>query len=234
MEPIVEVVTELRFQSGDKGKISLLPGLIFNQFGKSFPNMEALAIPPIELEAFATSPTHRFHGADGIISVSRRTTAFGVVRPYPGWEIFRERAYAVFKFVAQSGTFGEIDRISIKYINLLPATPTEDQLALTNATINVGGRILNNENFSLRAEFPKNGLTGIVQIITRAQTMPTERAPEPLEGIVLDIDVIADGPFASKDIDGAMKMLDAAHTYEKELFFSLLNPSELEKYGPEY
>lgn len=232
-EPILEVAAEMRFGPSAAQKTSIIPGLVYSKFGTQFPNVENLPTLPIALdsEPFSLMPSHRFTGDDGMISLTPRSVIFHAILQYPGWHKFRTSTESIFSFAAESGVFGTIERVSIKYVNLLPCAISEDQLAITTAKLSLAGRAITNERTVLRVEYARDNLIGIVQLGTRVQSVATENRPAQ-EGTLVDIDVVANGPFGNAT--SAMAALDAAHAYEKELFFSLVDPEHLKSYDPQY
>jgi uncharacterized protein (TIGR04255 family) len=236
-EPIAEVVTEMRFASAVSAKTSVMPGLIFGRFAPDYPEIQQNPVSAMGMlqdagdsEQFAFLPTHRFIGSQGMIVLTPRSVLLHTVNArYPGWGEFRSRAQEVFSFVCDTQAFGAIDRVSIRYTNILNVDSAEDSLAYTTAVVSLAGQQIKKERVHLRVEFNRENLTGIVQLGARVEPL-ANLGLKP--GSLLDVDVIANGPF--ENLQAALASLDTAHDYEKELFFSLVEQEHLETYEPQY
>jgi len=231
--PIVETICELRFQESTVAAHAAV--VLYSEIRNEFPQIENLphAQIPVELLladrnlAFAT--THRFVGDSVVVSAGPRTVNFTRGAPYPGWDVFRKEAMNVFEKALK--VFGEkVERIGIKYTNFIEAPTGTDSLVMSKAKISLGDLDLANKPILVRTEIrPNPAQTAIVQLVAQAQL----NGPAGQQvGLAMDVDSIAFGPFSGADEITAA--LERAHSYEKEVFFSLLSDDTIKKYKPTY
>lgn len=236
--PIIQAVAEFRFAGGPEESGAILLGLLYSQFRDKFPKMERLPLAEVPAGIRRVDPSMRFAPTFRLSDADRCGVLIGdhvlsvyVMEPYPGWSEFQPLISSVWNVAQNSGVVSNIERMSVKYINLLAAKAGDDHLKQTNIRFELGPFSVASRPFQLRTELSDRGLIAIVEVAAQAKaTVPKggERV-----GLVLDIDVVKNGPIA--DFWKVYpQLLEGVHAYEKEVFFSLVNPKTLETYGPIY
>lgn len=229
--PIVETMCELRFSQSAISPHAAV--ILYSELKNKFPQIETLphAQLPVELllsdQNLAYSATHRFSG-QGMVAAGPRIVTFTRPGPYHGWDVFRNEAGAVFQQAL--GVFAiAVERIGIKYTNFIVASPGSDPLALSKAKVLMGDLDMANKPVLVRTEIKRGSQTAIIQLVSPAQIISSDG---PRTGLAIEVDSIAFGPFHGyPDI---MRALETAHSYEKEVFFTLLADETLAKYQPTY
>lgn len=237
-DPILEAVCEMRFAGNGGGAPALLPGILTSKFGKVVPKFDALPVSSIP-EPIRRSdanlkyaPLVRLSGDEFAISVGENVISVSSApRKYPGWTALQPFALSVFEAAIQADILGSIERISVKYVNLLPSAKGAKEVAdLTKLVVKFGDHSLLNEPLQLRAEIRSGNLVTVVQVISSAhvEVSPSEN----LSGVVLDVDTI--WMSGKIDADQIGKVLDEAHQEEKRIFFSVITDTALNAMEPQY
>lgn len=234
-DPILEAIVEIRFEASQNNVASILPGLLFSKLRDHSPRLETLmpigAFPP---DVLSVNPELRYVAQTRLsiegfnIQIGDNSIGISAVGKYPGGEKFYARALEIFGYVKESNLVRSVERFSIKYINLLEAKTVDEQLALTNLSILLGGEKLMAETLNLRVDLARGLFLNIVQVVSRAVAVEPPR-----EGVVLDVDTICAGPFNDFWKEFPSRLSDA-RVVEKELFFSFLKQSTIEALDPEY
>lgn len=234
--PIIEALAEVRFAPSPGQLISsVLPGLMFSTFKAKYPNItqHPSAQLPVELKEQNAElrylPNVLMAGKNSSIVIGGRVLGIMCTAPYPGWGIFRPSILEVWKVAKDSGILGSIERFSVKYVNLIVADMGSDQLSLTNVKLQLDDHLVSNQPSTIRTEFIEGPFVVAVTVVTQATTV----GDNPQNGLILDIDVICNGPFPG-EWDDIEKMLEDAHALEKKVFFNLLTQKTIDAYEPEY
>src|SRR5262245_40715334 len=123
--PLTEAVFEMRFSLAPGLGVELLPGVMLAVLGKDFPRMEQmpLAAMPREMRNRAPElqhvPLFKLQGENEAVMLGDRVTSFNATKPYPGWAKFRGRAIQVASALKGSGYVANLDRYSLKYVNVI-------------------------------------------------------------------------------------------------------------------
>jgi uncharacterized protein (TIGR04255 family) len=165
-----------------------------------------------------------------VLAIGDRSVQFGSKGGYPGWEGFNDSVLQVLESLRQTGFAGNVERFSLKAINLFDGEAGA-QLDVLNAKAELAGRRVPEFGFRMRAEFSEGADVGIVDIATNATlTMP---AGDQRTGLLLDVDCVrtrGDSDFWAS----AAREVDELHHFQKKLFFSLLTDQTLSGLGPVY
>lgn len=234
---ILDAAFEVRFTSKVE-TADLLPGIVFPQLNASGP-ITRLPLADIPLSARraadpnlrgplfkATWGRHYVAVGDGLVTV-------GCDRPYPGWAAFREAIDQVSHIVQNIAE--NVERYSLKYVDMLPTKTTAESVKKLNVSMSVGGKDLVDQLYQLRLEVPSDGLINVVQVIGDATALHT--SGEQRKGAVLDIDTVCAIPDAlpyGEFLASLGERLDRIHTVNKEMFFACLRKDTIEELGPEY
>lgn len=237
-DPILEAVCEIRFSGSGGAAPALLPGLLTSKFGSVVPKFEALpanSIPePIRRSEtnLRYAPLVRLLGDDFAINIGENVISVSTApRKYPGWAALQPFALSVFDAATQAGILGTIERLSVKYVNLLPATKGDRAVSeATKLIVSFGDHSLLSEPLQLRGEIRSGNFVTVVQVISAATVEVSQS--EPLSGVVLDVDTIC--MAGSIDADQIAVVMNEAHQEEKRVFFSLITDAALNAMDPQY
>lgn len=238
-DPILEAVCELRFATRDTPASAILPGVMSSHFSSEVPRFEALpisSIPAVVRQAdnnLLFSPLHRLVGDRYAISIGDRAISISTsARKYSGWQEFRPFVLSVFEKAIGTGMLGAIERLSIKYVNLLQSIDGANDIgSATNLVVKLGDHSLLDEPLQVRGEIRNGNLVTVVQIVSRA-TVNILTEKEPLSGMIIDVDTIWQGVEIKQS--QIAEVLNAAHDEEKRVFFSLLTEGALKSMEPQY
>lgn len=234
-EPLVEAVCELRFKS-DKDSISdLLPGLIFQKLRDKFPKIEKLPasnLPPVVLKNdpdLRYAPTVKLIGELYSIMLGEHICAVSSTRPYSGWDQFSTMITELLKILNDTSLITHPERISLKYIDILP-NKDGFMLDALNLDIQIGDHHITTAPFQLRTEINDNEFLGVIQIASPAHTIL--RTGERLSGILIDIDIISRS-MPDDFWEKPKIFLDKAHIMGKSKFFDILKTETIRRLDPE-
>lgn len=236
IEPLAEVIFEVRFQSAVSSVGSLLPGLLFQTFRSQYKSISKLPVASLPSELLDNdanlrySPHTQLVGDGFTMQLGSRVASLAHQPPYVGWTAFKARIGEFTEALSKTQLIDRIERFSIKTTDLLPLeiAPSLDALEVE---IKLPTGRLATEPTHLRTECRQGGFTTILQAMSPADMV---RIGSPKQrGVVLDIDVIRVEGLENFWND-APTLLEEAHQVAKHLFFKLLKKETLEKLGPEY
>jgi uncharacterized protein (TIGR04255 family) len=242
-EPLVEALFEVRFASLVPAISSVLPGLLFSKLsmpsggppkferlpGADLPSQMRSANPILKYQPLMKVQIDRFNVLIGDYAV---TVACQL--PYPGWKAFRSQILQVIAILTELSIFEEIERYSLKYVDIIEGGSIEEQLKRTTLSLSFGSHRLSSEVFSIRIELPRDGFVHIVQIASSAI------APLPngglRSGLLIDVDTVMIGkPAAFSSFTETLPHdLDTIHKSNKELFFDCLTEETINYLEPLY
>jgi len=231
--PLTEAVFEIRFSSS-KGSIGdLLPGLLYSALGEQFGEAEPLPMASVPSEIRVKEPRLRYKphvrlsGEDAILLVGHQVATLSRSAPYLGWKHFRNLIDKVLSAVKGTELVDRLERYSLKYVNLIELQD-KPMLDLLNADLQLKGFSFADNGFRLRAEIT---LERFISIIELASTMTMQVGEESKSGLLFSIDTLTtvseEESWSSIDTD-----LETGHEKLKEVFFGLLKPDTIKRYGP--
>lgn len=235
-EPIVEVVSEVRFDATGDAAVNLLPGIFhekfgpFDQQGRTFPvafPQELLVSDP----SLAFRPQVAMSKDNRIIQVGSKVVSVALRAPYPGWTDFSAFVCQVFDVVCGQSFINTFDWVSLKYIDVISFEGNSPKLGWLDAEVILGGNRIDEQPSALRVEYVEGSVTTVVQVTSPVQT---QQPGQPVRtGVLLDVDTIHREQFS--DFSGQYRsVLDQLHDRNKRQFFSLLSKETEERLGPEY
>lgn len=237
-DPILEAVAELRFRSSVPDAGTVLVGFLFTQLRKRFPNIERLPAADLPAQLRQLDPKlqytaqHRLFNETESLMVGDKILAVSTRSPYPGWNTFKPHVVEAWDQAKESKLVEDIERMSIKYTNLLESPHDANHISLTRVKLSFGDRDISSESFQIQTEFKEGAFVAIVQLV--AQAVATDQSSrKSAVGLVVSIDAIRSGPF-DNFWSGYSSLLDQVHEFEKGLFFDLLATETLKVYEPEY
>ncbi len=241
--PLTQVVFELRIAS-HKQLPQLLPGILFNQFGKDIDVKDLpMVIPPaISEQLKGLNPQLRYQPEKVIrkenvtINIGENIIAFICEDSYPGWQSFNMNIKNILDIILASFNGVTIERYSMKYINILPDTEgfvsSRLKLKIETDGEDICGK---NQFFSLRTDYRINNVVCVVTVISHAAAKNSTLTVVKT-GTLLDIDAICEpyGGDLSDFLSDFTTKAEVVHGIAKDRFFSLVSDEQLEKFGPVY
>ncbi|MGY6646894.1 MAG: TIGR04255 family protein [Salinarimonas sp.] len=236
-EPLVDAVFEVRLRDTPP-LADILPGFLLHDFGSDakVTRLPAADIPyPLRRDDsnLQFAPIQRIDLGGFLILVGDQNIAVSCKLPYPKWPKFKPYILDVMHRVSKIGMPGEVERYSVKYVNLIEAPTYEEQIGKISMTIKLGHLDVCREHMALNVHRKEEGIVHILSISTGARTNMNEKE---IYGVLVDIDSIKIGNFGNmleftKDFSDNLEFLRRAN---KEKFFSCLKPETIEEMGPDY
>lgn len=236
-DPIVEATFEYRFK-GKAGPVAdVLQAAIYSKVKERFPKLarNPLAQIPIHLfddPSLRYQPRLTLRGPTAAISIGDRAISIICPRPYVGWTKYKPLIVEILGLVAKADVIESDERISLRYINVLPGGDTpEAQFGLVHYRASLGKKPyeLSQRLTYTRTEILQDGLISIVELSANGEARtPTEL----FKGLLLTVDSIYPAPehlLANPD-----PHLEKLHRVEKEVFFDVLTTETIESMGPEW
>lgn len=236
-EPLLEAVWEIRFSGAKRSVADLLPGVLFKAFPEKYTNivkLPASEIPAVIVERdlnLKYVPKIRLESGNQAIQIGEHVVSLNCWRPYSGWARFSEDIRSLVKTVLETGLIGEIERFSLKYVDLIELAPTAD-LRCLNIELRFGEMDIVGRPVQMRTEIDEGDHIHIIQVVSPAEAgLPGET--ERKKGLLVDIDTIK--TFTGKGTwDELDRCLDDVHLSCKRMFFRLLTQDTLQRLEPEY
>ncbi len=236
-EPIIEAIWQAQFDSG-QGIGEVLPGILFTELRKSHPALQLRRLPSADIPAAIAQidPNLRFTpkmlmeepGASFIWQVGDRVITLNCRRPYVGWARFKDAVEALSRIVEGSGLIAQLQRHSLRYIDLLTEELAND-LSVLRVAMNVGDLAIRSR-VQMRVEIPDADYLHVVQIATGAQV---NLSGAQLPGTIVDMETSPANPVG--DWNAVRAQLDELHDRSKALFFrQILTEESVLKLDPEY
>ena len=234
--PLTEAVFEMRFAVAQEHGVELLPGIMLAALGKEFPRLEQMPLGTIPKEMRDATPelqyaaVFKLQGENEAVLLGDRVASFNATRPYPGWSKFRGRAMQVASALKESGHIANLDRYSLKYVNVIDSSTAAHPTAPFNLRVEAKSCELSPSGFRLRFETKIRGFTNIVEY---ASNVASTVGKEKLHGTMMTLDTIvepADTGFWAE----LEQRLNATHDVLEGIFFELLTSETISAMGPSY
>jgi uncharacterized protein (TIGR04255 family) len=238
-EPLMDAVFEIRFSTLIPGS-SILPGIYFDKLDGE-KRIEQLSVASIPKQIRDTDPNLQFaplmrvYWNDFIILIGDRSVAVACGLPYPGWVKFKETILRVVEILGAVGTIQEIQRYSLKYVDIISGKNIEERIASVNLHVRLGDHCLEKDNFQFRIEILSGQYINAIQIISSAVGMTANKKTS-TEGLVIDVDTICniDSQKLVEFSPDLSEKLDQIHRENKVMFFNCLAPTTLTALEPTY
>ena len=238
--PLIEALCEIRFKSDFDNVGAILLGPVFKKFDWVHKKFEQTALPqfPVQLTNqipalanIAYMPRFKLSSEGRAIAVGDRIVAASL-QQYSGWPDLKSFLGEVWNEVASVGLDLKIERISTKYVNLLEEIGPSDLARSLNVVFTMGQTQQGeHKSLLLREERQINDCTVVTQIICPATVNTGIKSGR--SGLVLDIDVIKNGPI--DNFDAAWRAeFDKVHAIAGQTFIGLLTEEALSRYDPQY
>lgn len=238
-EPLVEAVFEVRLRTSEPLSLAdVLPGILFHTF-ESRPKISRLSsaeIPQLiraNEERFKFVPILRIESDKYFVSVGDQNVIVNCKLPYPKWPNFKKMILKTLSDITKAGITGQVQRYSIKYVNLIPASDFSKQIGKIRMDILLGDTKVDAHPISLRVEHEKDDIIHILSVNTGIKGLVNDNE---VFGVLVDVDSIRNvnaldfqtfSPSLQKDIE-SLKQLN------KKIFFNCLKEETIEEMEPEY
>ncbi len=236
--PIEEATFELRFKPLGGDKAEGLPGYFRTVLTEAYPRSESIPVSaaPAQFrktqEEMRYQPRIRQFSPLAAVMVGDQAVWLRLVAPYPGWDEVRDRIEALTDALRASKMVGAVERISLKFVNVLREMP-ERQLEGLRVDVRMNGEPVPERGMHLRVELNDETYSRVVEI--QPNPMGAFIDPDPdVNGLTLSIECrrqlgIDDDFWRDRD-----DMIENLHFELRALFFRLLRTSAVEKLGPIY
>lgn len=237
-EPLIDAVFEVRFFSVVPASV-ILPGFLFNNL-EGNKNVESFPVAQLPKPVRDADPNLRYAPLSRIdwdrffISISDFSVSVSCKYPYCGWELFKSAISKIIDVLGESKIVGNVERYSMKYIDLIPSQDIQEKVAKINFDVSIANHRLEREQFHLRIEIPKDGFMHAVQLASSAQVVL--HTGTKLEGLIVDVDTFVSQYDASIQSlrEELLGRLEAIHLANKTMFFSCLTPQAIMQLEPIY
>lgn len=230
--PIEEAILEIRYSS--KVPNEAIFGMLYANINKFFDG-EPISLPTLQVPeqirrqdpSFKYKPYHQLRHKGQILNIGPDVLTFSKHKPYVGWQSWSDFFYEVLDTVFNTGVVAKVERLGLRYINVF----NDNIFDKINCDITINTQKLTDESTNLRTEMNDGGYSKNLQI---GNNITLVKDNKPFNCSVIDIDVLYNIKDSQMFFNDYHEVVEEAHLKEKELFFSLLNPSFLEKFNPNY
>lgn len=191
-EPLVDALCELRMETSAP-LADILPGILFHKLEPkpTIKRLPAAEIPqPMRANdrSLQYAPTQRLEWGNYVIAVGDSNVVISCKLPYPGWPQFKSKIIEIISLIADVGVAGKVQRISVKYVNLIEAPTLENQLAKIDLELRIGPLTVSAEHIDMKVHHVDGDVIHILTVVTGANAkLPDGRESH---GVVVDVDSI--------------------------------------------
>lgn len=232
-EPLVEAIFEMRFES-DNLASNILSGILVSKLKAKLESLPAAQIPEQIKKsdpALTYLPNFRIKIDGYIIFIGDNVFGISNTQPYSGWDKFKNKIMELTNSIKDANVIRNIERFSLKYVNLIESDQSVDKLLPTNVKLTLNGKSITDSQLNLKLEKQNNNnITQILHILSDAEVLTNNQKKQ---GLLVNIDNIYKGPHKSF-WDKRSSDLETIHDENKKSFFSLLSKSTIEKLEPIY
>jgi uncharacterized protein (TIGR04255 family) len=237
-EPLVDAVFEVRL-NGPLTLADILPGFLFHDLEPK-PTVKRLPAAEIPQPMRANDPELQFvpvlrlEWSDYIIAVGDRNFVISCRLPYPKWPKFKSAILDITGRIANVGISGQVERYSLKYVNLIEAATLAEQFSKIKMSITLGAIEVEADQVNLKVHRKEADVVHILSLITGASGKRADG--KEMSGVVVDIDSIRNmeapdfAAFAAELGPGLEELRQA----NKAKFFGCLTEATIEEMGPIY
>jgi len=237
-EPLLDAIFEIRF-AGITNVADLLAGYLFHVLQPGTPLMR---LPAADMPQSVRSsdpalhylPTVRIDWGKFNISFGDRNVILACKLPYPKWPDFKSSILRLVNEISKIGSDYQVERYSLKYVNVIPSENIADQIKKIRLDISIGDIEVKEEHLSLEVHRREEDYLHIMTIVTGAQGQII--GGNTFRGVVVDIDSIAE--IALTDFnsfnDKMSQNIESLRQANKAKFFACLTEQTIEEMGPTY
>lgn len=242
-EPLVDALFEIRFVPTVPNVSGVLPGMLLSKLQPSWnepftierlqaaeiPSQMRLADPFMKYQ-----PLFRLSGASFGISVGDWNVAVSCVLPYAGWAAFKPKIIDVMDALTKSNFVKELERYSMKYVDIVEHETLHGQIERANMEIRIGPHKLSDDLFDVRMEMKVDEFTNLLHVASQA----TAALPNGVtrSGLLIDVDTVVNHRTAhlGEFMDELPDRLEKIHTENKTRVFTCLTPEAIQELEPIY
>lgn len=235
-EPLVDALFEVRLNPSSS-LADIIPGFLMHDLGgeSRMTRLPAADLPfPMRRHDpdLQNAPLLRIEWGHYFISVGDRNIVISCKMPYPKWPKFKAAILDCLGRISKLNPEGSVERYSLKYVNLVPATDYADQIGKVRLDVTLGDLHVSEQHISLQVHEKTSDAIHIYSIVTGAQARTNEG--KQTSGILVDIDSIRNLSVPSlRELASSIKDgLEALRQENKSKFFSCLTDSAIKEMGP--
>lgn len=237
-EPLVDAVFEVRLK-GTQPLGDILPGFLMAEL-KPKPTVTRLPAAEIPRPMRAAdpglqfAPTQRIDWSRFFISVGDQNIVISCKLPYPKWPNFKKAILEILQHIGKAEIEGEVERYSLKYVNLIEAPTPAEQVKKIRTKIQLGDIEVLDDHFSLQVHRQEGDILHILSIVTSAHAqLPDGRQ---ISGAIVDVDSIQviNVPSFHTFLATLENGLERIRQENKAKFFSCVTEAAIAEMGPRY
>lgn len=237
-EPLVEAVFEIRFQLAES-LADILPGFLLHELK---PRPKITRLPPADMPkpirdndpGLRFAPTQKIELEKFVILVGDRNVVLSCKLPYPKWATFKSFIAEIMEKISQLELSLTVNRYSIKYVNIVPASTIAEQIKKVRVNLTLGDIDLKDEHFQLRLQKVEEDTVHFLTVAAGAEAKLS--TGKNVVGIIVDIDSIRENLSISlSDFQAELPdRVERLRLANKIKFFSCITEEALEEMGPLY
>ncbi|MCA3440609.1 MAG: TIGR04255 family protein [Rhodobacter sp.] len=237
-EPLVDALFEVRLR--DTSPIAdILPGILFQENG-STTKVSRLPVAELPPDMRASDPNLRYAPLVRVelekylVSVGDRSVLISCKLPYPKWKQFKAAILDIVARIAKLRVVGNVERYSLKYVNLIQAPTIAEQVSKINMSITLGDVKVSDDHANVQVHHKKDGIIHILSVVIGAQGNLADG--QAVFGTIVDIDSIrefapVDFAIFQQNLEPGLQDLRQAN---KKKFFACLTAEAIDEMGPVY
>ena len=154
--------------------------------------------------------------------------------PYAGWAAFKTAIEKVLKLIEPTSIISNIDRVGLKYVDLVERSTLKEQIEAVNLKVELAGHALKKEQFQLRFEIERGDYINSIQLIAGV-TLSLFNGDQKA-GLMVETDTIKVGVSMpmSDFMQTLQRLLVDMHTTNKAVFFDILTNTTIQSLEPQY
>jgi uncharacterized protein (TIGR04255 family) len=226
--PIKEAIIELKFDSKlpIDGIAWKLVDLLKDYFQPHLQKLPGMDIPEI-IRSQDENLKYQVHcilqGDNYRLNIAPVSISISCINEYTGWKNYLDVVTRIFGKIINEGFIDKVTTVGLRYISFF-----KDVNIIENSNIDFKIKLdnFNNSQSQIRTVLElEDGFRAILNLANGATIfLPPHNSQ--LFGALVDIDVIKEN-IISTNVSQILSMIDKAHTYEKNIFFEILNKDYL-------
>lgn len=238
-EPLIEAVCQVTV-TGTVPVHAYFPGILMAKFPGEVSQLEQLpqAMVPEEIRAahpaLEFQPLVQFSFRGILVLVGTRQVTVSNQKPYLGWAAFKPLIVEVLTALLDPQLVTSVQRVSLKYTNVLNSEEKPDPLGAMDWKISVGSLPLMLQATQLRTETYDDGIATIVSMIGSVTAQSGTGAP--IQGTLIDVDTVCNYQSSStaEFLNTMPTELDRIRRVNKATFFECLTDEAINELEPVY
>ncbi len=237
-EPLIDAVFEIRFDAVIPAS-SVFPGILFAGLdgNKTVERLPAADIPQAMKGLdpnLKFAPVGRITWGEFFVLYSDNSLAIACKMPYAGWAAFKTAIEKVLKLIEPTSIISNIDRVGLKYVDLVERSTLKEQIEAVNLKVELAGHALKKEQFQLRFEIERGDYINSIQLIAGV-TLSLFNGDQKA-GLMVETDTIKVGVSMpmSDFMQTLQRLLVDMHTTNKAVFFDILTNTTIQSLEPQY